>query len=100
MFDIWIGDINLTVLALIFSVVVILPVQLILCFKSKSMRTCFVPIIIFAILAMLSITMNLTTTGWDGLAYIFFAIYALFMIFMCGVGWGIWAVANYIKKKK
>ena len=81
-------------------VVVVLPVQLILCFKSKSMGPRFVPIMIFAILAMLSIIMNQTTTGWVGLAHIFFAIYALFMIFMCGIGWGIWAVASYMKKKK
>ena len=100
MFDIWIGDMNLTVLILIISVVVVLPVQLLLCFKVKSLTLRFLPIFIFTALAVLSFVMYTMSNGWDGLIYTFFAIYVVFLIFMCGIGWGIWAIARLLKKKK
>ncbi len=100
MFDVYYGDIELTTLTLIISVVILLPIQLLLCFKVKSLSIRLLPIIILSVLAVAFIIMNLSTPGWDGLGYIFLAIYAGFMIFMCGIGWGIWAIINKKKKKQ
>ena len=47
MFDIWIGDIELTTLVLIVSVIVILPLQVLLCFKARSLFVRLVPVIFF-----------------------------------------------------
>jgi hypothetical protein len=44
--------------------------------------------------------MAITIPGWDGLGYVFLAIFTGFMMFMCGVAWGIWAIIKLIKKKK
>ena len=96
---IWIGDISLSVIVWIFSVVVILPTQLLLCFKAKSRIIRLTPIILLCVLTMMFFLLALNSTGWDDVGYIFFAIYAALMILMCGIGWGIWAVVHDLKKK-
>ena len=98
MIDVWYGDIELTTLTLIISVALLLPIQLLLCFKVKSRTIRLLPITILSILAVAFIFLNFATPGWDGLGYVFLAIFAGIMIFMCGIGWGLWAIIKAIKK--
>lgn len=91
MFNIWFGDIELTTLTIIISIGILLPVQLLLCFKVKNLAVRLTPIIILSVLLAVFIVLWLSTPGWGGLFYAFFAIFAGFMIFMCGIGWIIWA---------
>ena len=100
MFDVWMGDIELTTAVLIFSLVVLLPFQLLLCFKVKSKTIRLLPVVVLALLTVIFIVMSVAITGWDGLGYIFLAIFAGFMLFMCGIGWGIWAISSLVKKNK
>ena len=100
MFDVWMGDIELTTAVLIFSIVVLLPIQLLLCFKVKSRVIRLLPVILLSIPTIIFTVMSVAITGWDGLGYIFLAIFTGFMLLMCGVGWGIWAISKLIKKKK
>lgn len=44
MFDIWMGDIDITLLMMIVTAVIILPVQLLLCFRVKSRIIRYSPI--------------------------------------------------------
>ena len=99
MFDIWIGDIGLTKLVLIVSIVVLLPLQLLLCFKVKKLLFRLLPIIILFILTIAFVIMNFLIPSWDNLVYLFLAIFSGFMMFMCGVGWGIWAISAKAKRK-
>ena len=100
MFDIWLGDIELTTLTIMVSIVILLPVQLLLCFKVKSLVIRFIPIIILSVLLALFIVLWLSTPGWDGLFYAFLAIFVGFMMFVCGSGCAIWAVVHRLKKKR
>ena len=100
MFDVWMGDIELTTAVLIFSIVVLLPIQLLLCFKVKSRAIRLLPVILLSIPTIIFTVMSVAITGWDGLGYIFLAIFTGFMLLLCGVGWGIWAISKLIKKKK
>ena len=100
MFDVWMGDIELTTAVLIFSLVVLLPIQLLLCFKVKSKAIRLLPIILLSIPTLIFIVMSTTTQGWDGLGYTFLAVFTGFMMLICCVGWGIWAISKLIKKKK
>jgi len=100
MFDVWMGDIELTTAVLIFSIVALLPIQLLLCFKVKSRAIRLLPVILLSIPTIIFTVMSVAITGWDGLGYIFLAIFTGFMLLMCGVGWGIWAISKLIKKKK
>lgn len=100
MFDMWLGDIELTRLTIIASVVILLPVQLLLCFKAKNLAIRLTPVIILSISMALFIVRWLSTAGWEGLFYAFFAFFSGLMILMCGIGWGIWAVIHGLKKKR
>ena len=100
MFDVWMGDIELTTAVLVFSIVVLLPIQLLLCFKVKSRAIRLLPVILLSIPTIISVMMSAAITGWDGLGYMFLAIFTGFMMLMCGVGWVIWTISKLIKKKK
>ena len=100
MFDVWMGDIELTTAVLIFSIVVLLPIQILLCFKVKSRAIRLLPVILLSIPTIIFVMMSVVITGWDGLGYIFLAIFTGFMLLMCGVGWGIWAITKSVKKRK
>lgn len=98
MFDVWMGDIELTTVVLIFSVIVLLPFQLLLCFKVKSKTILLLPVILLSIPILFFIVM--ATTDWDRLGYTFLVIFLGFMLLMCGIGWGIWWIINLKKQSK
>ena len=98
MFDIWIGDLELTTVVLIFFVVILLPVQVKLCFKIKSLFLRLMPVIILSILLVYFIVMRIFSAGWDGVGYAIFAIFVGFMMLICGIVWVVWAIAQFIKK--
>ena len=98
MFDVWMGDIELTTVVLIFSVIVLLPFQLLLCFKVKSKTILLLPVILLSIPILFFIVM--ATTDWDHLGYTFLVIFLGFMLLMCGIGWGIWWIINLKNQSK
>ncbi len=100
MFDVWLGDIELTTFTLIFSIVVILPVQLLLCFKVKNKVIRLLPALLLAIPAVCFLGMSFAATGWDGLGYLFLSIFVGFLLAMCGVGWGIWGIVKLREKTR
>ena len=100
MLDIWIGDIEFTTVVLVFSVVVLLLIQLLICFKVKNKVIRLLPVILLSIFTIFFVAMTSTATGWDNLGYVFLAIFTGFMWLMCGIAWGIWAIVKLIKKKK
>ena len=59
MFDIWMGDIELTTFVLIFSIIVLLPVQLLLCFKVKNKVICLLPVVNLLFLQYFSLVWQL-----------------------------------------
>lgn len=93
MFEVYWGNVNLAVLTLIISVVFVLPAQLLLCFKAKRLTVRLLPVIILSGLIIDFIVMNFAAIGRDRLLYIFCTVYTAFMLFMCCIGWGIWAIA-------
>ena len=100
MFDVWFGDVELTTLVLNFSFLVIIPVQLVLCFKVKRKIVRLLPVIIFSIPTIVFTFMAMIISGWDGIGYIFLAIFAGFMLLACGIAWGIWGLSRFVKRKR
>jgi len=41
-----------------------------------------------------------TRVDWSALFYLIFAVYLGIMLFVCGIGWGIWAITVFVKKRK
>ena len=99
MFDIYWGDIELTTLTIIVSIVLLLPLQLLLCFKVKNRIIRLLPVMVLALLTAVFVVLSLVFSGWDGLGYILLAIFSGFMLFMYGIGWGIWVIKRLCTKK-
>ena len=100
MFDVWIGDMNIAPFLWIFTLIVVLPIQLALCFKVKSKIVRLLPVIILSILTLIAAVASATSIDWSALLYLIFAVYLGIMLFVCGIGWGIWAITVFVKKRK
>lgn len=73
MFDIWLGDVELTTLTMILSVGILLPVQLLLCFRAGRLPVRLLPVCLLSALTAGFLLLRLSATGWDGLFYDVFA---------------------------
>lgn len=100
MFDVWIGDVNLAPFLWIFTLVIVLPIQLALCFKVKSKVVRLLPVIILSVLTLCAAIASATRIDWSALFYLIFAVYFGIMLFACGIGWGIWAITVFVKNRK
>lgn len=92
--------IDLTVLVWIFSIAVLLPVQLVLCVRVRSLILRLLPALLFAMTALFFVVLAFTAVGSDNLGYLFLAIYAGIMLLMCGIAWGIWGLIRVLSRKK
>ncbi len=98
MFDVWSGNGELTIIALIVSVAVILPVQLLLCFKIRKIVIRLLPVMVLSVSTAVLSLLAAVTSGWDSLGYIVLAVFTGIMLLVCGGAWGIWAIAKRMKK--
>lgn len=98
MYDFWVGDVNIAPILLLLTVLVIFPVQLILCFKGKSRTVRLLPVIVLSVLTAVAIIAACICTGWNIILYIVSAIYLAIMLAACGVACGIWAIIKSIIK--
>lgn len=100
MFDVWNGDINFTTLILIVSVMIVLPVQLLLCFTVRNRAIRLLPVIILSVFIGIVVIMAIAVDDLRVVGYVLLAVYAGFMLFSCVIGWGIWAITKKIKKRR
>ena len=98
--DMWIRDIEITSLIAISSVLVVLPIQLLLCFKVKSVFLRLLPSILLTVTTIFLFTMMTTSRDWDALGYAVLGVLSGVLLIFSGIGWGIWAIARCIRKKK
>lgn len=99
MFDIWLGDLELTTLTLILSFAVFLPLQLLLCFKVRSRMLRLLPVLLLAGSAAVFCLLSLAAAGWNRMVFLFIGIFAAFTLLFCGIGWGIWAIIRSARRK-
>jgi len=98
--DMWIRDIEITSLIAISSVLVVLPIQLLLCFKVKSVFLRLLPSILLTVTTIFLFTMMTTSRDWDALGYAVLGVLSGVLLIFSGIGWGIWAIVRCIRKKK
>lgn len=99
MFDVWLGDVELTGLVILLSIAAVLPVQLLLCFKAKRRIVRLLPAALLGSVTMAFLLAALLAKGWDAIGYIFLAIFSGMMLLACGAGWAIWAAVRFWRKK-
>ena len=92
-------DIQSKVFVLIFAFAIFLPIQLLLCFKVKSFVIRLIPIFLsFAFILFFLILGSIVKENiW--LYYCYSAISG-FMVFICFIGWPIWAAVDDIKTNR
>ena len=95
----WIRDIEVTTLIAITSVLVVLPIQLLLCFKVKPVFLRLLPSILLTATTVFLFAMMTTSRDWDAIGYAVLGVFSGVLLIFSGIGWGIWAIVRCIKKK-
>lgn len=87
-------EIDATTVVVFISAISVLLLQLFLCFKVKRMLIKLLPIALLIVSTIVFSICSASINGWDGLGYLFFALLSFGLIFVCGIGWGIWATVR------
>ena len=92
-------DFQSTAIFLAIAIVVIFPLQLLLCFKGKSLLVRLCPVLLTLLLTGIPWIAVLITKSWLFLIIGYLALYyAAFFLIACGTGWGIRALVALIAR--
>lgn len=97
--DMWIRDIEVTTLIAITSVLVVLPIQLLLCFKVKPIFLRLLPSILLTGTTILLFAMMAASRDWDAIGYAVLGVFSGVLLIFSGIGWGIWGLVALIRKR-
>lgn len=100
MFDAHIGEANLTLLVIVLSVVLVLPVQYWLCRGERALLVRLLPAIVFALGGAVCGCLAYRTTDWNALFYALFAVYCGLLLAASALGWALWAALRFWRKRK
>ena len=90
----WYLEIDFPAIFVFLSVIATLILQLLLCFKAKKIFIKLLPIALLIVSTIVFSVCSAAINGWDGLGYLFFALLSFGLILVCGLGWGVWAIAR------
>lgn len=88
----WSFEIDYLTLAVCVSAIGALVLQLFLCFKVRGLFIKLLPIFLLILATVAFSICSAVINGWDGLGYLFLAIFSFGLLIVCGIGWGIWAI--------
>ena len=92
-------DFQSTVIFLVIAIAVIFPLQLLLCFKGKSLLVRLCPVLLTLLLTVIPWIAVWITKSWLFLVIGYLALYyAAFFLIACGAGWGIRALVALIAR--
>ena len=95
----WIRDIEVTTLIAITSVLVVLPIQLLLCFKVKPIFLRLLPSILLTGTTILLFAMMAASRDWDAIGYAVLGVFSGVLLIFSGIGWGIWGLVALFRKR-
>lgn len=87
------------IFAVIISVVV-LTAQLVLCFKARKLWIRLLPACLCVTAAAASFALTFLNDGWGSVAYMLLMLFCLFLLLVCVLGWGVWAIARECNLRK
>jgi hypothetical protein len=92
-------DFQSTTIFLVIAIAVIFPLQLLLCFKGKSLLVRLCPVLLTLLLTVIPWIAVWITKSWLFLVIGYLALYyAAFFLIACGAGWGIRALVTLIAR--
>ena len=92
MHDSGLFELDWTTVFLIVLSVAVLFLQIWLCRKGKKLLVKLIPLGILILSTVVFHTLSVWAAGWDALGYLFFALLSAWLVVVCGIGWGIWAL--------
>ena len=98
MMDLWLRD-TWIMAATAAAVLIVLPVQLLLCFKAKRLFFRLLPAALLAAAVIIFGAMMVFARDWSALLYVILAFFSGALLLFCGIAWGIWAIARLLKKE-
>ena len=100
MFDLWVRDTEITVLIAASAVLIVLPLQLALCFRAKKLLFKLIPPVLLAVATFTFLVLMITAKDWSALVYLIFAVFSVALLIFSGIGWGIWGISRLVKRKR
>jgi hypothetical protein len=79
---------------LIIGSLLVLAVQLLLCFKVKNIFLKLIPMILLIISTIALYVVGQSLDPWEGFAYGVLSAFSFIWLIVCGVCWGTWAIAG------
>ena len=98
--DVWIRDIEITTLIAVSSILMVLPIQLLLCFKAKKLFFRLLPSFVLTATTIFLFILMRITTDWDAIGYAILFVFSGVLLMFSGIAWGVWAIVKLIKKRK
>jgi hypothetical protein len=82
------------------AAIIVLILQLILCFKVKKTFVKFIPLILSFVATLIFVILLLLSEGWDVLGYLILALFSGGLFLDCGLGLIIWKIIIKVRKNK
>lgn len=89
--DLCLAENTITAFVCIVAVLIFL-LQIFLCFRAKQLFRKLLPVLLLAISTIVFSGASACVGGWDGMGLLFFALLSFGLMFVCGIGWAIWAI--------
>lgn len=92
MADLLSGDFWLVICAVACGILIVLPIQLALCFRAKKVFLKCLPAVLIGIVTITFYSLAITAGTWIAFIYLIVAFYAALFLISCGIAWCIWVV--------
>ena len=81
-------------------ILMILAIQLLLCFKVKNLFLRLLPSFALTVCTIIFFAMMWLATDWDAIGYAILFVFSGVLLISSGVAWGAWAIVKLIRKQK
>lgn len=100
MSDLWVRDTEITLLVALSAFLIVLPIQLLLRFKAKTLLVKLIPTILLAAAVVAFYAIVFVIQDRAAIGYALLALFSEILLLFSGLAWGIWAITKLIRKRK
>ena len=93
-------DIGVILFMVLPSVLIVMPIQFLLCAKAKKLIFKILPTILLAVPTIAFAAMAFSVNDWSAFIWLILAAFAGAYLLADGLAWLIWAIAKLMKKQK
>ena len=90
----------ITTLVAICSVLFVLAIQMLLCFKAKNIFIRLLPSLLLMASTVYLFVMMKVTTDWGAIGYAVLFLFSVVLLVSAVAGWGVWGIIRLVKRTK